>query len=64
MYCGLINAKNSYGGYVGFVPFFAVISVDENYRVKSVKNSMLGDTPTNEMAVESVCLANGYRVRR
>lgn len=25
MYCGLVDAKNSYGGYVGFVPYYAML---------------------------------------
>jgi hypothetical protein len=28
-YCGLVNGKNSYGGYTGFVRFYAQIKSDE-----------------------------------
>lgn len=63
IFCGTVNAKNSYGGYVGFRPFFAIVELDEQKHIRSVKSSMLGDTPVNEMGVVGACTGNGYRVR-
>ena len=33
-YCGLVNGKNSYGGYTGFVRFYAQLKKDEGQFVK------------------------------
>lgn len=63
IYCGTINAKNSYGGYGGFVPFYAFIGLDGNQRITSVKSSMLGETSSDERLVDNLCLVNGYNVR-
>jgi hypothetical protein len=63
-YCGMVNAKNSYGGYTGAHPFLAVISTDKN---KIVVGSIagVGGTAIATKVVEDQCAEHGlnpYRV--
>lgn len=44
-YCGLVNGKNSYGGYTGFVRFYAQLSKDE--KGQFVKASLRAVEPPN-----------------
>lgn len=37
VFCGEVNAKNSYGGYIGFMPFVAGISGAEIYDTRNSK---------------------------
>jgi len=48
--CGEFNSKNSYGGYVGYVPFFAFVT-DENV----VAMKMVGDEDSTATVVRERC---------
>jgi hypothetical protein len=52
--CGEVNAKNSYGGYVGFAPFLALVIKKEQGPLTYVPMGT-GD------AVGDVCTAEGLR---
>lgn len=64
--CGFVNAKNSYGGYTGFVPF-------SGYLIKARKTTTgqmvpylslvtIGGTRNDLFAVRSICLKDGIRI--
>lgn len=55
-YCGLVNSKNSYGGYVGFTPFQGFIFKRDNGPYISHVLG-LGDSP--EVVVQ-MCRERGY----
>jgi hypothetical protein len=60
--CGKVNAKNSYGGYTGFVPFSAMVRF--NQPKPQVTFVMIGD-PTDRMMnsiIISSCADNGYKI--
>jgi hypothetical protein len=72
-YCGLINGKNSYGGYEGFKPFFATISKNSKgdfdrgaiQHIGGRKQTFLGpDIPIDEVVetglTEGSCEKWGY----
>jgi hypothetical protein len=44
-YCGLVNGKNSYGGYAGFVRFYAQLQKDE--KAQFVKATLRSVEPPN-----------------
>lgn len=60
-YCGMVNAKNSYGGYVGFVPFIAVVAF-ANDRVLTKPFVILADDDSAGISdfVVSQCIKAGY----
>lgn len=58
-YCGLYNAKNSYGGYAGNKPFMAFVSgIGSSFKVDSV---MLPDGDDEAVAFSVVCGEKGYK---
>jgi len=62
LYCGYVNAKNSFGGYVGDARFAAfVVIVDGEIRVSAPVGIATGDPsdPTSR-AVEATCAKKGY----
>lgn len=58
-YCGLVNAKNSYGGYTGFDPFEAQVARtdDGKFEVISVTVSN-GNLTASDIA--KMCSTTGY----
>lgn len=61
VYCGLVNAKNSYGGYTGFVPYVAFVNTDKGH----LETAVLQRATTNEgdpmsMSVIKMCNDHGY----
>lgn len=61
--CGRVNAKNSYGGYTGFVPFNAMVRF--NQPKPQVTFVMIGD-PSDRLAnsiIISSCADDGYTIR-
>ena len=62
-YCGLVNSKNSYGGYPGFAPFVSNINLDEDGNV--LKASLAGIANVNIADADPVageCRHYGYPV--
>jgi hypothetical protein len=59
-YCGMVNAKNSYGGYTGFKPFLAGILMKNGKIVGAV---LIGADAGRygEEATLSVCNDKGFR---
>jgi hypothetical protein len=64
-YCAMVNAKNSYGGYIGMQPFIAAIQTKNNKiqlgGIGAVASSQAGDAKI----IENLCAAEGldpYRV--
>lgn len=53
-YCGLVNAKNSYGGYTGFTPYLGVLLFDEDVLRGMVVMGIDND------ATATVCVQSGY----
>lgn len=61
-YCGYVNAKNSLGGYVGFVRYFAIVD-DRGGKIGTFVYPQLADTdPTSAMSafVAESCAKAGY----
>jgi hypothetical protein len=59
-YCGTYNAKNSYGGYIGFKPFVASV-VTKQSKIESVVLQNAGNYSQDiiDTAVMSVCTKDG-----
>lgn len=61
-YCGTVNAKNSFGGYIGFVPFLALVAFAEG-KVAGPPFIMLADADPNSVdsrVVREQCAKGGY----
>lgn len=59
LYCGWVNAKNSFGAYTGYQPFMVLyFTGNKSGKAKVVDASM---TPT---VVSKMCLDKGYRLTR
>ncbi len=59
VYCGWVNAKNSYGAYDGYKPFMVLYMIGNKSGVAKVLST--------EMAphvVTPMCLKEGYRITR
>lgn len=56
--CGYVNAKNSFGGYVGMSPFYGVL----NEQNKTYDFGGTGTSGTDRMAVVSLCKERGVTV--
>lgn len=58
-YCGLVNSKNSYGGYVGDSPFMALIT-HKNGKATGAGVISIGGDSAEEQATIMTCQDNGY----
>ncbi|MCG9027337.1 hypothetical protein [Laribacter hongkongensis] len=58
VYCAQVNAKNSYGGYTGFVPF-QVGMLEKTGPIKNVFLFGIGDA-AQESAISISCSREGY----
>jgi hypothetical protein len=56
VFCGEVNAKNSYGGYVGFRKFLGMLLVRANTAPIAV---LVGVDGGNETAVAQICASKG-----
>jgi len=65
-YCGIVNAKNSYGGYTGYQMYHAIISLDPkgHYTGGSIDMIMpdnaTGDQLKTNVEYDEKCIAAGY----
>ena len=57
-YCGLVNAKNSYGGYTGMKPFVAMVTVVKTY-VVGANLVGVGSDGAGTYVVEKACAEQG-----
>lgn len=55
--CGMMNGKNGFGGYTGFVPYLGVLGTQDGRRIFVVVN--VGDGSSNPQAIAMVCAQNG-----
>lgn len=63
-YCGMVNGKNSYGGYIGFVPF-AVFLVAKNGKVIVVGPLGVGSQDSAQASIIlKTCLDKGIDPRK
>ncbi len=58
VFCGQVNAKNSYGGYSGFTQFFSLLERGPKPSASSV--SIAGSDATSAYVVKSLCETGGY----
>ena len=58
--CGRVNAKNSFGGYGGFVPFWVDVGADTNYAV--LMNSAVDGNEFAYSVVRGQCSSLGLIV--
>lgn len=57
-YCGMVNAKNSYGGYTGSKPFIAVLIL-EGGRITEARLDAAGSDEIANRVIRSECLKQG-----
>lgn len=57
MVCGWVNAKNSYGGYTGEMPFYGIFV----YSTKFILND-IGSDKYDSYAIITVCERRGIRI--
>lgn len=55
--CGVVNSKNGFGGYTGFVPYLGVLGTQDGRHIFAVVN--IGDGSSNPQAIAMVCAQNG-----
>lgn len=60
-YCGWVNAKNSYGGYTGFKPFYVVGGAPNAKKGFIVSTVVLAEEGSAGVA-EQMCSKEGYDV--
>lgn len=56
-YCGLVNARNSYGGYTGYSRFYGQLIADADGRFTRMVLRAVG---TPDFDLETLCAAYGY----
>ena len=59
IYCGLVNAKNSYGGYTGYEPFVATL-IRTDGEIKQSSAMLPEPTRYGIRAMISMCKKYGY----
>jgi hypothetical protein len=57
-YCGTVNAKNSYGGYVGFKPFIARVGFSDNKMIYATMGSIAGPELPEEVIINQCAQHN------
>lgn len=59
-YCGFVNSKNSYGGYVGDTPFMAIVLHDKKGKPTGAGVISVGGDNDEIQATILTCQDNGY----
>jgi len=59
-YCGCVNARNSYGGYTGYQPFYGKFYTSTNAK-KNFEVLALGDSKDHERDASKQCRIWWYR---
>jgi hypothetical protein len=57
-YCAMVNAKNSFGGYIGFKPYVAMVLIDKG-KATGAKLIGVAGSANDTYAVETVCRDSG-----
>lgn len=62
-YCGLVNGKNAFGGYTGYLTFSVIITRDASGRIRSASDPQVYST-RSEAAIGAYirCVEDGYAV--
>ncbi|MCK1507194.1 hypothetical protein [Bradyrhizobium sp. 18] len=58
-YCGLVNAKNSYGGYIGAQPFIGTIQVSKGKILTGAVGAVGDPTPMYREILPKMCRDKG-----
>jgi hypothetical protein len=61
-YCGMVNGKNAYGAYTGFVPFSVFLAVKDG-KVILAAPLAVGSSESSEYAVLKTCMDKGIDPR-
>jgi hypothetical protein len=59
-YCGLVNGRNSYGGYVGFQKFYAQISKNDRGQFTKGLIRTVASDDVGTIATDGLCEKHGY----
>jgi hypothetical protein len=60
LYCGWVNAKNSYGGYTGFQPFMIIGGVGDGPRSDGKFLVIKAEIGGGDGIVEKMCVDHGF----
>lgn len=58
-YCGMLNAKNSYGGYIGYQPFYAQVGRKPDGSISFAEMRGIGDGDAAN-PIPDLCAGYGY----
>lgn len=59
-YCGLLNSKNTYGGYTGFEPFTGLLQIADGKVVGVGWRAISGGPRNTPDVVAALCAEDGY----
>jgi hypothetical protein len=59
-YCGLVNSRNAYGGYVGFQKFYAQLFKNDKGQFTRGLIRTIASDDVNIMATDGLCEKHGY----
>ena len=59
MYCGMVNGRNSYGGYIGFRPYNILLTIEAG-QVTAAQLIEIGGEIYSPEVVADVCKDRGY----
>jgi hypothetical protein len=60
-YCGCVNARNSYGGYVGYYPFWLQVPKDRTSKINPAL-VLIGSNSFEGSAAKMMCDEEGYHL--
>ncbi|MBE8597926.1 hypothetical protein [Xenorhabdus sp. BG5] len=60
LYCGLVNAKNSYGGYTGYFPFKVYLFLNKYGKKAALIIGDIDSKSTSEEVTIKMCNEHGY----
>ncbi|MDD9221540.1 hypothetical protein [Enterobacter kobei] len=65
LYCGLVNAKNSYGAYTGNQLFSVMLMKNDKgeYKALSMDKNYADDKPLDQEVIAASCASAGYPVK-
>jgi len=58
-YCAMVNAKNSYGGYIGAQPFIGMVMVNNGKIIGGVIAAVGDANPTYQQIIPDMCRKKG-----
>lgn len=65
LYCGLVNAKNSYGAYTGYQLFSVMLAKNNAGEEKAISTDInfADDKPLDQVVISASCSGAGYPVK-